>query len=91
MEATVVVVLDRPTVWVRGEEVLVMKLVSPRYTAVMVWLATVREEVAKVAMPPLRVPEPMGVPPSRNWTVPVGVPAPGATALTVAVKVTDWP
>src|ERR1051326_227523 len=27
----------------------------------------------------------------RNWTVPVGVPAPGATALTVAVKVTDWP
>ena len=24
-------------------------------------------------------------------TVPVGVPAPGATALTVAVKVTVWP
>ncbi|MDT0459518.1 hypothetical protein RM550_28025, partial [Streptomyces sp. DSM 41527] len=24
-------------------------------------------------------------------TVPVGVPAPGATAATVAVKVTDWP
>jgi hypothetical protein len=24
-------------------------------------------------------------------TVPVGVPAPGGTALTVAVNVTDWP
>src|SRR5262249_62412162 len=26
-----------------------------------------------------------------NVTVPVGVPAPGATAATAAVKVTDWP
>ena len=26
-----------------------------------------------------------------NVTVPVGVPEPGATALTVAVKFTDWP
>jgi hypothetical protein len=26
-----------------------------------------------------------------NWTVPVGVPAPGAVAPTVAVKVTDRP
>src|SRR5262249_61580713 len=29
--------------------------------------------------------------PSREVTVPVGVPAPGATAATVAVKVTDCP
>ena len=29
--------------------------------------------------------------PSLKLTVPVGVPAPGETALTVAVKVTDWP
>src|SRR5207248_8833652 len=29
--------------------------------------------------------------PSWNVTVPVGVPAPGATAATVAVKVTAWP
>jgi hypothetical protein len=90
-EATVVVVLAWFTVWVRGEEVLVVKLVSPRYTAVMVWPVTEREEMAKVAVPALRVPEPIGVPPSRNSTEPVGVPAPGATALTVAVKVTDWP
>ena len=31
------------------------------------------------------------VAPSLKTTLPVGVPAPGATALTVAVKVTDWP
>ena len=29
--------------------------------------------------------------PSKKVTVPVGVPAPGATAVTVAVNVTDWP
>ena len=33
----------------------------------------------------------MATPPSRNVTVPVGVPAPGAVTLTVAVNVTDWP
>jgi hypothetical protein len=33
----------------------------------------------------------MGEPPSRNVTVPVGVPVPGKTGLTVAVKVTNWP
>ena len=27
----------------------------------------------------------------RNWTVPVGTPAPGATAVTVAVKTTVVP
>ena len=42
-------------------------------------------------MPLLKVPVPIGLPPSRNVTVPVGVPEPGATGETVAVKVTDWP
>jgi len=42
-------------------------------------------------MPPLSVPVPIGLPPSRKVTVPVGVPAPGATGETVAVNVTDWP
>ena len=31
------------------------------------------------------------LPSTWNWTVPVGVPAPGAVAEIVAVKVTDWP
>ena len=45
----------------------------------------------KVAWPELRVFVPIGVAPSLNVTVPVGVPVPGAVAITVAVKVTDWP
>ena len=54
-------------------------------------MPTASAEVVKVAMPPLSVPVPMGLPPSRNVTVPTGVPAPGATGDTVAVNVTDWP
>src|SRR5215831_9786716 len=50
-----------------------------------------RALVASVALPPLRLLEPIEEPPSLNVTVPVGVPAPGATALTVAVNVTVWP
>jgi hypothetical protein len=32
---------------------------------------------------------PKFTPSTRNWTVPVGVPPPGATGATVAVNVTD--
>jgi len=50
------------------------------------------EVVAKLALPdPLRVPVPSVLDPSLNVTVPVGVPEPGAVAVTVAVKVTDCP
>ena len=55
------------------------------------WLPATREDVASVALPPESVPVPSDVAPSKNSTVPVGVPAPGADALTVAVKVTDSP
>jgi hypothetical protein len=37
------------------------------------------------------VPLPITVAPSRKLTVPVGVPAPGLTTATVAVKVVDCP
>ena len=58
----------------------------------MVWVPAVRAVVVKVACPaPFRVPLASVEVPSWNVTVPVGVPAPGATALTVAVNVTDWP
>ena len=56
----------------------------------MVWLPTLRVEMLKVATPPLSVPVPIVVAPSRKFTVPVGVPVPGATGATVAVNVTDW-
>jgi hypothetical protein len=54
-------------------------------------LPTERDEVANVALPELKVAVPRVAAPSRNVTVPVGVPVAGGTALTVAVKVTDWP
>ena len=40
---------------------------------------------------PSRVPVPRMLEPSLKVTVPVGVPAPGLFAFTVAVKVTDCP
>jgi hypothetical protein len=53
---------------------------------------TESDEVLKVATPEaLTFPDPRVVPPSLNVTVPVLVPAPGATAATVAVKVIELP
>ena len=50
-------------------------------------------EVLKVALPvPSKVTgEPALLPSITNWTVPVGIPVPGAFAATVAVKVTFCP
>ena len=48
-----------------------------------------RADVLNVALPPLSVAVPRAFEPSRNVIEPVGVPLPGATADTVAVKVTD--
>ena len=54
--------------------------------------ADLKPDVLNVATPePFSVPVPRVVEPSRNVTVPVGVPEPGALAVTVAVNVTDWP
>jgi hypothetical protein len=64
--------------------------------AVTVWLPTVSVLLLNVAVvTPLVVLTLAGLPvllPSTwNCTVPVGVPAPGAVILMVAVKVTLWP
>jgi hypothetical protein len=94
-ETTVAVVEARFTVCESAVEVLLFeKFVSPAYSAVMECAGglTASEDVLKVAAPePFSVPVPSVVAPSLNVTVPLGVPAPGATALTVAVNVTDWP
>ena len=68
-------------------ELLALKLLSPPYAAVMLWVPAVRAPVEKFATPlPLRAELPSEVVPSKNVTMPVGTPAvPGAT---VAVKVT---
>jgi hypothetical protein len=58
----------------------------------MVCVATLKEDVVKVAWPLAMVTlAARVVAPSVKVTVPVGVPAPGATAATVAMKVTTWP
>ena len=71
--------------------ILGLKLLSPPYWAVIEWLPALKLEVVNVAVSCDRVPVPMVVAPSRNVTVPVGVPAPGAVGVTVAVNVTACP
>ena len=53
----------------------------------IVWKPSASDAVAKVPFPPDSVALPIDVPPSKNVTVPVGVPEPGAAAVTVAVTV----
>ena len=89
--ATTVVVLALLTIWDRLLLVLVVKLVSPAYTAMMPFVPAVMELVVKVASLAERVPLPNKVAPLKKFTVPAGVPTPGDTTLTVAVKVTDCP
>src|SRR5580700_8698444 len=53
---------------------------------------TASADVLNVATPePFSVAVPSTLVPSSNVTVPVGVPEPGAFAVTVVVKVIDWP
>src|SRR6478609_7919648 len=79
--------------WVIFALVLVVKLPSPEYRAETVCCPGVRVLMGKAACPlgfsATGVPA-LG-PSMRNWTVPVRVPAPSATAVTVAVKTTVVP
>ena len=61
------------------------------YDAVSEWLPTAKVVAVKVADPPESVEVPSTVVPSLNVTVPFTIPDPGATRLTIAVNVTDWP
>jgi hypothetical protein len=83
------------TVWVITLDVEVKKFVSLPYTAVIECVPTPAYPIWHVATPKLSVVEPpvqtMVDVPSLNVTVPVGVPAPGLSAITVAVYVTDCP
>jgi|SRR6266404_4715244 len=92
-DVTAVLVEAWFTAWVKLAEVLPVKFVSPLYVAVTVWELFESEVIGPlVAVPPDRLTGgPKLLPSIANWTVPVRVPEPGATALTVAVKVTNWP
>ena len=60
--------------------------------ALIAWLPLVNLDVVKTALPAvLNVTVPNLLAPSKKVTVPLGLPAPGLTTATVAVKVTDWP
>jgi aromatic ring-cleaving dioxygenase len=86
---SIVVVLSR-TCWFRVA-VLAMKFASPLYVAVMEWLPLVRAAVEMVAAPAVNGTASRTVVPSLKVTVPVGIPAPGATGATTAVKLRLWP
>src|SRR5262249_13387597 len=91
-EVRAVVVLALFTTWVRAPDVLGLKLPSLLYAGGTVCLPRAGEGVLLLAPPPARAPGPPKLAPSIwNCTVPVGVPAPGATAATVAVNVTACP
>ena len=80
------------TVCERPEAALTLKLPSPLYVAAIVWLPAVANEFVKIACPEALTATLVDVEPSIvKVTVPVRVPAPGATGLTVAVKATGWP
>ena len=50
-----------------------------------------RPEKEALPTPPDRVAEATTLAPSRNWTVPVGVPKLDGVPATVALKVIGWP
>ena len=92
-EVTVVVVFALLTTCVSTADVLALKLPSPLYWTVIEWLPTDNAEVEHMACdePFSATFEQIGLAPSKNVAVPVGVPAPGVTAATVPVKTTFCP
>src|SRR6516165_9232815 len=74
------------TTWVRTGDVLPLSVELPPYWALIEWEPVERLETERTATPlELSDDEPSVVLPSRNFTVPVGVPD---DAVTLAVKVT---
>ena len=85
----VVVVAAVLTTWeVAGLDALPAKFVSPAYVAVSDFVPAVRNVIEHVPVATLAVQ--LSVP-SLTVTLPVGVPLPGATALTVKLIVTACP
>ncbi len=74
------------------DEVLVLKLESPLYWAVIECEPAVSDAVEKLACPEASsVSVSITVAPSIKSTVPVGGPEPGGLLVTAAVNVTGWP
>jgi hypothetical protein len=90
---TAVVVVGLFTTCVTAGDVLLWKKKFPSPPiAVMLCDPDVSADVVIDATPPgAEITWPMKLPLSKNWIGPVGVPAPGGTAVTVAVIVTGSP
>jgi hypothetical protein len=87
-----VLVLACPTVTVVAAEVLVVKLASPEYFAVIELAPICSAGVERLATPEFTVAVPMLTEPAKNWTEPVGVVVTLESAeATVADSATDWP
>ena len=68
-----------------------LKVLSPEYTATMLLLPAASFLHVNTATPLTSFAVPASVGTTLNVTVPVGVPAPGTAAPTVALNVTAWP
>jgi hypothetical protein len=89
-DVSVVLVAALTTVCDNGADVEPLNVASPPYSAVIECAPAGSDDVVSVACPaPFSAPVPSVVAPSRNVTVPVGVPDAGD--VTVAVKVAVWP
>jgi hypothetical protein len=85
-----IVKLAAKTTWFKTVEALAANIESPPYAAVTECVPTVSVDVVNVAMPLLfKAPVPSEAVPSRNVTVPLGVP--GLLDVIVAVNVTGAP
>ena len=76
---------------VEAADVLDLKFVSPPLTALVERLPIDCDDEVKVAIPPLAVPVPIELEPSKEVTAPVGEPLASDDSLIVAVGVTAWP
>ena len=79
------------TATVSAVDLLVVKLESPEYCAVIELAPAGKLVVTREAVPRESGSVPSKVLPFKNSIVPVGVPAPGLTGATLAVNVTLWP
>ncbi len=91
VKLTVVAVDAWLTVIVEGDVVWPLKSVSPEYCTVIELAPSGNAVVEMLPLPLVRVADPSRVVPLKNFTVPVGVPAPGKTAATVAARATLCP
>ncbi|MFO0678854.1 MAG: hypothetical protein U0169_20165 [Polyangiaceae bacterium] len=88
---TATVVASGTTTWVNVFEELARWFVSPPYSARIPWLPVPSPLVMIRATPlPSAAAEPRDVVPSKNVTVPEGVPEPGTEVATVAERVMFW-